>query len=135
MPFCPYCGSEVPTNSKFCPSCGNNLVETNDSENHNSNVQNESSFNNRFSNTFNENKTASSKKSDLKMVAFVLCILTCVVYAVTIVGVFGLIWCIPMTIKINKAYKENEPLSTGFKVCTLLFVNTIAGILLLVDND
>ena len=69
------------------------------------------------------------------MAAFVLCVITCVVYAVTIVGLFGLIWCLPMTLKINKAIKENEPLSPGFKVCVLLFVNTIAGVLLLVDKD
>ena len=37
--------------------------------------------------------------------------------------------------RIRKAIKENEPLSPGFKVCVLLFVNTIAGVLLLVDKD
>ena len=136
MPYCPYCGSEVPSESKFCPSCGKNLGELNNSEESTSNFDNDSSSSkSRFSNSYSTNKDSSSGKSDLKMVAFVLCVITCVVYAVTIVGLFGLIWCLPMTLKINKANKENEPLSTGFKVCVLLFVNTLAGVLLLVDKD
>lgn len=30
---------------------------------------------------------------------------------------------------------QNGPLSTGWKIVVLLFVNTISGILLLVDNE
>ena len=30
--------------------------------------------------------------------------------------------------------EENRPVSTGFKVCTLIFVNIIAGILMLCDD-
>ena len=136
MPYCPYCGSEVLNGSNFCPSCGKNLNEPNKSEEATSSFENEtSSSENRFSNSYSTKKDSSSGKSDVKMAAFVLCVITCVVYAVTIVGLFGLIWCLPMTLKINKSIKENEPLSPGFKICVLLFVNTIAGVLLLVDKD
>ena len=34
----------------------------------------------------------------------------------------------------NKANK-GEPIGTGFKICSLLFVNTIAGILMLCDKN
>ena len=43
----------------------------------------------------------------------------------------ALFWCIPMTIHY---FKNSYWVGTGFKVCTLLFVNTFAGILLLCDN-
>ena len=46
-----------------------------------------------------------------------------------------LAWCIPMTISYFKKVQNNEPVSTGFKVCSLLFVNTVAGILMLCDKD
>ena len=46
----------------------------------------------------------------------------------------GLAWCIPMTISYNNKIKRGEQISTGFKVCTLLFVNMIAGILMLCDE-
>jgi hypothetical protein len=47
-----------------------------------------------------------------------------------------LIWCIPMFLKVDRYLKDEDDISTGFKVCVLLFVNVIAGILLLVyDSD
>ncbi len=44
-----------------------------------------------------------------------------------------LVWIIPMTIHYFKATKNNQPVGTGFKVCTLIFVNFIAGILMFCD--
>lgn len=51
-----------------------------------------------------------------------------------IISLVPLIWSIPMTIRCFKAMKDGRPLSTAFKVCTLIFVNLVAGILLLCDN-
>lgn len=45
-----------------------------------------------------------------------------------------LAWTIPMTVSIFKKFKNNQPISTGLSVCTLLFVSIIAGIILLVAN-
>ena len=44
-------------------------------------------------------------------------------------------WCIPMTVHYFKCCEDNRQPSTGFKVCTLLFVNLIAGICMLIDKD
>ena len=68
----------------------------------------------------------------MKLAAFILCLIGTIASAIAVIP---LIWCIPMTIKVYKAYKGEETLSTGFKVCTLLFVSLIGGILLLVDNE
>lgn len=46
-----------------------------------------------------------------------------------------LAWCIPMTVSVFKSSKENKPISTGFKVCVLIFVNLVAGILLLCRSE
>ncbi len=42
-----------------------------------------------------------------------------------------LAWCLPITLSIFEKMNRKEPIGTGLKVCALLFVNTIAGILLL----
>ncbi|MBR2441835.1 MAG: hypothetical protein IKB20_02055 [Clostridia bacterium] len=59
------------------------------------------------------------------------------IIATVVLGLYiiPLAWCLPMTISYCKKIKENRPISTSFKVCTLLFVNLIAGILMLCDKD
>ena len=42
-----------------------------------------------------------------------------------------LAWCIPMTVVVFKTYNQGCDVSTGMKVCTLLFVNLVAGIIML----
>jgi len=46
-----------------------------------------------------------------------------------------LAWCIPMTVVYFNKVNQGQKVGTAFKVCTLLFVNLIAGILMLCDND
>ena len=59
------------------------------------------------------------------------------IFATVIQGVYliPLLWCIPMTVSYSNRIKKNKPVSTGFKVCVLLFVNWIAGILMLCDKE
>lgn len=52
-----------------------------------------------------------------------------------VVCLVPLSWIIPMTKKLSSARKNNTKLTTAFKICTLIFVNFIAGILLLCDED
>jgi len=40
-----------------------------------------------------------------------------------------------MTVVYFRKVKNHEPIGTGFKVCSLLFVSLVGGILMLVDND
>ena len=55
-----------------------------------------------------------------------------------VLGLIGaaipLAWCLPMTIVYSKSLKRGEPVGTGFKVCTILFINLAAGILMFCDN-
>lgn len=70
--------------------------------------------------------------SGLLSVAYVFMIISCVCIGWTLIP---LAWLIPMTVKINRRRKTNEPLSVGFKICTLLFGSLISGILLLCDAE
>ena len=47
----------------------------------------------------------------------------------------GLAWCLPLTISYCNKLKRGERIGTGFKVCSLLFVSLIGGILMLCDKD
>ena len=68
----------------------------------------------------------------MKLAAFILCLISTIAMGVFLIP---LCWCIPMTIQVYKAYKWDTSLSGGFKVCVLLFLNLIAGILLFCDSD
>lgn len=71
-------------------------------------------------------------KSGLLTASKVFMIITCVCSGWLLIP---LIWLIPMTCKISNREKTDEKLGTGFKVCTLLFANIIAGILLFCDDE
>lgn len=68
----------------------------------------------------------------MKLAAFIFCLLGTITMGWMLIP---LIWCIPLTIKAYKVYKGEASMSTGAKVCTLLFVSLIGGILLLCDKD
>lgn len=71
------------------------------------------------------------KESTIRIVAKVFMLISCIGVGWTLIP---LIWMIPMTLKVWHAHDKGESLSVGFKICVLLFVNTVAGILLLVED-
>ena len=81
----------------------------------------------------NETEKKTKEISTLKTVAKIFMIIGCVVSGFYFL--IPLIWTIPMTMKYCNSIKNNQPISTGFKICTLLFVNLVAGILMLCDKD
>lgn len=113
MKYCIHCGKEIDDDANFCPFCGQSC---DNQINYEYNIQQE---------------VVSDKKSGLKLAAFILALLTTIGTCWVLIP---LLWTIPMTVKIYKSYKYNQPLSMGFKVCSILFLNTIAGILLLIDD-
>lgn len=122
MKYCSKCGAELLDEAVMCPKCGAEQ-ET---------IQ----------------KPQQSSQT-LLTVAIAFMIITCVATALTsiiffldsstiLVGVITLIplaWCIPMTNHVRRCKENYIPIGVGFKICTLLFVNTISGILLLCYRD
>ncbi|MBE6529160.1 MAG: zinc-ribbon domain-containing protein [Ruminococcaceae bacterium] len=106
--FCSKCGKEIMDEAVICPHCGCSPKGQ------------------------NAKAITNSSNSGMKTVAKVLMILSTVILGFWIIP---LAWCLPLTIMYCNKVSRGEPISTGFKVCCLLFVNLIAGILMLCDND
>lgn len=102
--------------SKVCLKCGNQVED--------GNVQ--------FCPSCGEAFEKKGCQSGLLTAAKIFMIITCVGTGWLIIP---LAWLIPMTCRISKRQKDNEKLSTGFKICVLLFANIVAGILLLCDEE
>lgn len=108
MKYCSECGNELLDKAEICPRCGC-----------------------RVSPPRTAGKSSSSNE-DLDLITKIFLILGTIALGVFLIP---LAWCIPMTVHAFECINENKPLSTGFKVCTLLFVSMIAGILMLCRKD
>lgn len=72
------------------------------------------------------------KVSDITIAAKVFMVLGTVFMAIYLAP---LIWCIPMTVSYFQMVKNGKPVSTAFKICSLLLVNPVAGILMFCDKE
>ena len=107
MKFCPQCGKEVLDEAMICPECGCSVAQ--------------------------EKRDDVKKGNDsLAVASKIFLILGCVAQGWLLLP---LAWCLPITISVCGKLKRGEPVSTGLKVCSLLFVNLIGGILLLCRSD
>lgn len=79
--------------------------------------------------------TGVTKKYDstLDLIIKIFMIISCVCWGILLIP---LAWCIPMTLNVCKKIKNNQEYGTALSVCTLIFVSTVSGILMLVrDNE
>ncbi len=107
MKFCQKCGAEIHEDAVVCTKCGCSVST--------------------------EKKTREVGGNDgLAIASKIFLILGCVAQGWLILP---LAWCLPITISICDKMKRNESVGVGFKVCALLFVNLIGGILLLCRSD
>lgn len=110
MKFCKHCGSQLEDEAVVCVNCGCATEEAAPAA-----------------------AATVSGPSTLQTVAKVFMILGCIAGAFCFL--IPLCWCIPMTLHYSKAVKEGQPVSVGFKICSLLFVSQVAGILMLCDSN
>ena len=110
MKYCVHCGAEIHEEAVICVKCGRQINPT-----------------------FNQNNSRIDTKDDtMSIVVKVFLILGCIAQGWAIIP---LAWCIPITVSIFNRLRDEKPIGTGLKVCTLLFVNLIAGICLLCMDD
>ena len=102
--FCVHCGQEIRDEAVICPFCGC---------------------------TVSGGAVANGEAKSSYTAAKIFMIISCVIYAFSLIP---LAWCIPMTVHLYRVAERGETPSTAFKICSLLFVNTIAGILMLCDK-
>ena len=136
MKYCTYCGKQIDDNAIFCGYCGGATNAGTAQSNDNQNQQSNQSYQN-----FQTYQTAQApvveekrEPSGLAKAANILLILGAVLTSIYTFGI-GMAWCIPMVSSYKKKLKRGNKVSTKFKVCTILFVSTIAGILMLCDPD
>lgn len=161
--FCPNCGAEIPEGSVFCANCGASIESGNQQTQMNVQSDNSSApFEEQQIKGFDPNSAFSQpvqqaqavpgyqpqqnyqytqykqqqyhKDDALETVIKVFMILSCVAGACACF--IPLAWMIPMTVVTFKKIEQGEPFDTAFKVCTLLFVGLVPGILMFVyDSD
>ena len=102
MKYCAHCGKQLLDQAVVCPNCGCRVDST--------------------------TATKSNNNDAMATVVKVFMVLSCIASGFSL---FPLAWTIPMTIHAFRCLDKKEPIGVGFKICVLLFVNTIAGILLL----
>ena len=108
MKYCVHCGAEIFDEAIVCVKCGRKVE-------------------------IDKPVVVDSTKDDtMNTIIKVFLILGCIAQGWLIIP---LAWCIPITVSIFSALKEERPISTTMKVCTLLFVSMVSGICLLCMNE
>lgn len=120
MKYCTRCGAQMQDDATFCTTCGQ---ADNVGQPIASGANQNQSYNQAPVSTGNSGLTTAAK---------VFMILGTVFMGIYIIP---LAWCIPMTVSYCNKVKNNLPISTGFKVCSLLFVSLLGGIFMLCDKD
>lgn len=108
MKFCQKCGKEIVDEAVICPGCGCAVAR------------------------ITQKSIRSGGNDGLAVASKVFLILGCIVQGWLLIP---LAWCLPITISICNKMKNDEPIGLGLKICSLLFVNLAAGILLLCRSD
>ena len=109
MRYCTYCGEHVFDEAVVCVYCGRAIVREKPSV-----------------------TPAAQTDNDMSTVIKVFLVLGCIAQGWLLIP---LAWCIPITVQVFKKLNRGYPISTGLKVCALLFVNFIAGVCLLCIDD
>ena len=112
MKYCSKCGKELSDNESVCPKCGC--------------VTQTVAKSGAMSGGVVKELTAMQKAAKIFM------IISCVLWGLSIIP---LLWCIPMTKSYVKKIESGEAISTTFKICTLLFMSVVSGILMLCDKE
>ncbi len=144
MSYCRNCGEELLDGTQFCPHCGAKVEPVPESETPFENLEQNTTFTE--TTTSGTTQTASGTQSSGIKTAVIFLIISCVFcvinalvdaflvsYLDAIVDLVSLCWLIPVTLFVSKKKSANQ-ISTGAKVCILLFCNTISGIVLLCSD-
>lgn len=145
MKFCHNCGTALTDEAAFCTSCGANLKanpdpgaqygETAPKEEYQYQAQADHPAQTEYQGIPTGMVTHSGFSKAAKILMIVGIFGNIISSFIFILFPLPLAWCLPMTIKYFKKVDNNEPVSVGFKVCCLIFVSTIAGIMMLCDKE
>lgn len=136
--FCVYCGKELGEDAEICMGCGcrvnNAQIKKKTAKSNDSSIVQSKSI--KVANGFMILSIVLSIIFSLicSAVVLILSYMTdfakSIYLAISVFFVLNLAWKIPMYVHFKKSISNNIPVGAGFKVCTLLFFDVIAGILL-----
>lgn len=112
MKYCTNCGEALDDAARFCSRCGSPTEQ--------------------YSKTYVPPSAPAARTDVLDTLSKVFMIIGCVI---TSLWLIPLCWCVPMTVSLVNKLNRRQTITTGFKVCTLLFVSLVAGILLLCRDE
>ncbi|MCD8195271.1 MAG: zinc ribbon domain-containing protein [Coprobacillus sp.] len=118
MKYCRSCGTELNDEAKFCPNCGAPVSPD----------QYKASTGGGWPNA----SSTEHKRTGLELAIEIFMVLGCVVVGFSILG---LLWAVPMTVHVFRQIKDGKRIGVGFKVCALIFVSIVGGILLLCRKE
>lgn len=151
MKYCTHCGAEIDENAEICRNCGCRVEGAKAATNQTDNSS--------------KSDDVLGKAAKVFMILSIVAIVLGALFNLIIAGgvnllngtnefteeelgmaqtmyiilavceLIALAWVIPMTISVSRRVKNCEPIGTGFKVCVLIFVNIISGILLLCRKE
>ncbi len=128
MKYCTQCGSQLEDGSAFCTYCGAKVSDPNTE----ATKQTADPSQQNGATAAAPQKPREIWSSGLGTAIKVLMVLSCIAQGWMLIP---LAWCIPLTVTAFRAINNQQPISVAVKVCTLLFVNTIAGIIMLTVSD
>lgn len=114
MKYCIKCGTKMEDDVEFCPKCNTPAKLT-----HGHHSDEAEPYNVDTSNSY-----------DAKIKFFM--ILKTILLGLALIPLF---WCIPMTASISRRLEHHEKINVGFKICVLLFVSIVAGIMLFARKE
>lgn len=148
MKFCTKCGTQMADNVAFCPNCGSAVAQlspqqpaqqtfTPPQQIYSAPQQPyqptyQQPYQPTYQQPYQPYPQPVQRETGMQTAAKILMIISTVIMGIYIIP---LAWCLPMTISYFRKLKNNEPVTTGFKICVLLFVNLISGILMLCEDN
>ncbi len=125
MKYCTHCGAQLEDDDMFCSACGKPVAATpTDGTNGNPYASTGEPWS--FGVNDEEGQTGVETAAEIFMV------ISCVICAFSLLA---LAWNIPMTVHVFRCVKKHRRIGIAFKICTLIFVSLIGGILLLCRNE
>lgn len=135
MAYCRKCGNMIPDTSTYCIYCGNPTS---------SNTQvkpNQQGLETAIKIMFFVSYILNIGAMFIAVVSLCLIILGLTLYVILPFGLVFLLvliplaWMIPMHVYCVTKLNNREPIGLGFKICTLILINVVLGILLICHND
>lgn len=114
MKYCTKCGAQLNDDALYCSNCGNPVHKSEKA-------------------IYSDGNKDTTKSNDIFVtLAKVFMVLGCIINGSMIIP---LAWCIPMTVSYWRRVDDGEEISVAFKICAILFVSTIGGIMMLFSKD